>query len=422
MSTEEKKVVCWASPGCIHQCGLIATVEDGELVHLRGNPDYPTPNHGCGDRMPHHVEWVYNEEQLLHPLKRKGARGENQWERISWDQALDEIAAKLAELKQRHGAETLAVHEGTYRNDMYGIRTRFLNLFENPMNIGCAGTICRCNTVALNYALLGMCNARPKLPNIKCLVIDGCNLSGTAPLDFQRLKKRHAQGDLKLIVIDPRKTEAGRFADIWVQLRPGTDTALFMAWINVIIEEGLYNQDFVEQWTFGFDELRARAAEYTPERVAEITWVPPEFIRASARMYATNWPAGFHWGSATDMLGRQLHPGRAGPHLPAGHHRQPRRGRAERSSSVPGRSSTARWASATRCSPCPEKISPEQRKKQIGSDRFKLHGLARLRGHDGVSRSRPTACPSRRRLTTSWPSSRSSGRRSSRRTPIRSRP
>jgi len=144
MGTEEKKVVCWASPGCIHQCGLIATVEDGELTQLRGNPDYPTPNHGCGDRMPHHVKWVYNDEQLLYPLKRKGERGENQWERISWDQALDEIGAKLAVLKEQYGAETLALHEGTYRNDMYGIRTRFLNLFENPTNIGCAGTICRC--------------------------------------------------------------------------------------------------------------------------------------------------------------------------------------------------------------------------------------------------------------------------------------
>ena len=118
MGVEEKKIVCWASPGCIHQCGLIATVKDGELVGLRGNPDYPTPNHGCGDRMPHHTKWLYSSEQLLYPLKRKGERGENQWERISWDQALDEIATKLADLKQEYGAETLAVHEGTYRNDI----------------------------------------------------------------------------------------------------------------------------------------------------------------------------------------------------------------------------------------------------------------------------------------------------------------
>jgi anaerobic selenocysteine-containing dehydrogenase len=73
---QEKKIVCWASPGCVHQCGLIATVEDGTLVRLRGNPDYPTPNHGCSDRMPHHIKWLYSPEQLLHPLKRVGERGD----------------------------------------------------------------------------------------------------------------------------------------------------------------------------------------------------------------------------------------------------------------------------------------------------------------------------------------------------------
>ena len=113
---------------------------------------------------------------------------------------------------------------------MYPMRTRFLNLFGNPSNIGCAGTICRCNTVAMNYALLGMANSRSKLPNLKCLVIDGCNLSGTAPLDFQRLKKRMGQGDLKLIVIERRPTPAasptsGSFAS-------RHDTGSFMAWIT----------------------------------------------------------------------------------------------------------------------------------------------------------------------------------------------
>ncbi len=178
---EEKKIVCWASPGCIHQCGLIATVKDGELVHLRGNPDYPTPNHGCADRMPHHAKWLYSSEQLLHPLKRKGSGARTSGSRSPGTRLWTRSPAKLAGLKEQYGAETLALHEGTYRNDQYGIRTRFLNLFGNPTNIGCAGTICRCNTVALNYALLGMANSRGKMPNLKCLVIDGCNLSGTAP-------------------------------------------------------------------------------------------------------------------------------------------------------------------------------------------------------------------------------------------------
>ncbi len=115
---------------------------------------------------------------------------------------------------------------------MYPMRTRFLNLFGNPSNIGCAGTICRCNTIAMNYALLGCANSRAKLQQMACVVLHGNNIRHTAPLDWQRLKKRVEAKETKLIVIDPRKTEAGRYADLWLQLRPGTDTALLMAWIT----------------------------------------------------------------------------------------------------------------------------------------------------------------------------------------------
>ncbi len=381
-NVEEKKIVCWASPGCVHQCGLIATVEDGRLVRLRGNPDYPTPNHGCADRMPHHIKWLYSPEQLLHPLKRVGERGEDRWEQIPWDQALDEIAAKLAALKEKYGAETLAVHEGTYRNDMYPMRTRFLNLFGNPSNIGCAGTICRCNTVALNYALLGCANSRAKLTQMECVVLHGNNIRHTAPLDWQRLKRRVEAKETKVIVIDPRKTEAGEYADLWLQLRPGTDTALLMAWINVIVEEGLYDKAFVDEWTSGFDELRARAAEYTPERVAEITWVPPDLIRESARMYANSKPAGFHWGSATDMLGRnsiRVEQARICLRAITGN-------LAEGGGEMvvgPGPIIGGKMGIRDSMLVFPEMIPPEQRKKQIGAGRFRLMGWP---GYEAMAR------------------------------------
>ena len=199
------------------------------------------------------------------------------------------------------------MHEGTYRSDMYPMRTRFLNLFGNPSNIGCAGTICRCNTIAINYALLGMCQLSGQGPP------DGVRGAPrqqrqrhTSPLDWQRLREAAWRPKrLKVIVIDPRKTEAGRYADLWLQLRPGTDTALFMAWINVIIEEGLYDKAFVEEWTSGFDELRARAAEYTPERVAEITWVPAgRHPRVGAHVRHQQAGRASTGARATDMFGR----------------------------------------------------------------------------------------------------------------------
>jgi anaerobic selenocysteine-containing dehydrogenase len=105
-----------------------------------------------------------------------------------------------------------------------------------------------------------------------------------------------------MIVVDPRQTEMAKMADMWLQIRPGADAALLMAWINVIIARGLYDREFVEQWTYGFEDLKQRAAEYTPERVAEITWIPADKIIAP-RSYASNKP-GCTPALAPDQLGR----------------------------------------------------------------------------------------------------------------------
>ncbi len=138
----------------------------------------------------------------------KGGAGENQWEQISWDQALDEIAEKLTGLKAEYGAETLALLEGTYRGDQYRPGADFFIFLRNPGNIGCAGTICFCNTAALSYALIGCGQGRPQMENARCVVLHACNLPHTVPLDWRDLKKRLEANETKLIVIDPRKTEA----------------------------------------------------------------------------------------------------------------------------------------------------------------------------------------------------------------------
>ena len=369
--TEEKPVICWMSPGCIHYCGLIATIENGKLVKLRGDKNYITPNRGCADRMPFHTKWLYSKEQLTKPLKRIGERGENKWAEISWDQAMDEIAAKLSELRDKYGPETLAVTEGTYRSDLYPIRSRFLNLFGNPSNIGCAGTICYCNTLALNLALLGCPQGAPRFDEAKCIAISGCDISQTAPLEWARIKKQHQEGQIKIIIMDPRKTAMHDEADMWLQLRPGTDTALLMGWLHVIIKNKLYNQDFVNTWTYGFDALAERVKDYTPEKVSEITCVPVDQIIESARLYATNFPAVLKFGSSTDMIGRnsvRVEQARVclraitgnlavgGGETPEG----------------PGPVVNGNMIIRDSGLQLKEKLSPEQRKKQIGVDRFKL--------------------------------------------------
>ena len=203
----------------------------------------------------------------MHPLKRQGGRGENRWERISWEQALDEIAAKLETIRAEHGAESLSTIEGTYRSDFYAMRARFLNLFGNPANVGASGTACVCNKVALAYALAGTnipCILAPPVKRLNCLVMLGRDYTASNPVRRRPMQKwRNSKPEAKLIIVDPRQTEMTKMADMWLQIRPGTDTALLMAWIHVIIARGLYDREFVEQWTYGFEQLKKRADEYT---------------------------------------------------------------------------------------------------------------------------------------------------------------
>jgi anaerobic selenocysteine-containing dehydrogenase len=372
-----KKVMCWPSPGCTN-CGLLVRVKDGKIVNMRGNPDCPT-NRGavCKERFPHFKEWLYHPEQLMYPLKRVGERGEGQWQRISWDQALEEIAAKLKQLKAQYGAETLSFIEGTYRSDFYGIRSRFLNLFGNPHNVASAGTICGCNRHAFDIAVSGSTMPAMMLQlggasSPGCYVFCGSDLSKARPVAWQSLKKRLlSQPKPKLIVIDPRKTEMADYAEMWLQIRPGTDTALFMAWINVIIKEGLCDKEFVDKWIYGFEELKKRAEEYPPERVAEIAWISADKIRESARLYAARKPSAITLGLGCDHVGLSgIRTEQARICLLAitGNLR------AEFGLTPLGPGPLINGAMGVRDSmlQLEEKCSPEQRKKQLGSDRFKL--------------------------------------------------
>jgi thiosulfate reductase / polysulfide reductase chain A len=375
---EIKKVMCWPSPGCHCNCGLLAQVKDNRLVSLRGNPDYPG-NRGlvCSERLPYFKRWLEHPDQLMHPLKRRGERGEDRWERISWEQALDEIAAKLQQLKSGYGAESLSLIEGTFRSDLYGIRSRFLNLFGNPSNVGAPGTSCGCNKVAICLALAGA-NIPPPATGRSgpgapaCLVFCGSNIPQARPVVWRRLKKRLLEGPRpKIVVIDPRRTEIVDYADLWLQIRPGTDAALLMAWINVIIKEDLYDRDFVDRWTYGFEQLKQRAAEYPPERVAEITWIPADKIRQSARLYAAHKPGSIITGLAPDHFGLnsiRVEQAMLCLHAITGNMRSEYR----QAPVGPGPIINGQIGVRDSLLQMEDRCPPEQRKKQLGSDRFKV--------------------------------------------------
>ncbi|MCS7114132.1 MAG: molybdopterin-dependent oxidoreductase [Nitrososphaerota archaeon] len=266
-----KKIGCHSGePGCWLRCGLLAYVDErtGKLLKVTGNPEHPTSKgYACGERISHMVDFIYHPEQLKYPLKRVGERGSGQWRRIPWEQALDEIASKLKELIESYGPECIGVVEGTYRTDLYWARARFLFAIGNPGNVAAPGTICACNDIALQHCVYGTCTQYPDIAHARCIVVDGRNYPTAAPLHWHIIKERKKRGEkVHLVVLDPRCTETAKNADYWLQLRPGTDAGVFLAWLYIMLRDDLYDRRFVERWSNGPLLLRTDKDWWLTER------------------------------------------------------------------------------------------------------------------------------------------------------------
>jgi anaerobic selenocysteine-containing dehydrogenase len=286
-------------------CGVLVHLKEGKVTKVEGDRTRPTSEGFICPKGRASVELLYHPDRLKYPLKRAGTKGENKWQRISWDEALDTIAGRLLAIKQEFGAEAIAVALGTGR-PYTAFVMRFRNVLGSPNEFGynhvcydpkLAATKMTCGGLPVGD-YYGWGGTYPG-----CLLNWGKNTSETGCSDglcgYQFLKtvKRGA----KLIVVDPRRTKLAAMADLWLQIRPGADDALAMAMIHTIIEEDLYDHDFVDKWTYGFDKLAERARAYPPEKMAALTWVPAEQIRAAARMFATTKPACVESGVAVEQ-------------------------------------------------------------------------------------------------------------------------
>ena len=197
--------------------------------------------------------------RLNFPMKRSGPRGANQWRQISWNQALNEIAEKLDTIRHRYGAEAVATSSGTGRGGAEFAKTRFMNLFGSPNRIGVI-TICYAPRAMVWFATFGGHLVPDRKPGkTKMMVLWGRNAHEGGPSSWHGFLKAKKAG-MKTMVFDPRFIEPSRRADRWVQLRPGTDAALALGMIHVIIEEGLYHKTFVENCTVGFLELKEKGS------------------------------------------------------------------------------------------------------------------------------------------------------------------
>lgn len=283
---------------CNSGCGVLVYLEDDKPVRVDGDPDNPVNKGALCVKGMASLEYLYHPDRLKHPLKRVGGRGEGKWQQITWDEALDTIAAELTRAKEKHGAESVVFIRGCAKGYQDSYVARFANVFGTP-NVASMASVCfvpRNHASRITYGFMA-------LPDYEyppaCIVMWGVNKCSTGIGECKRYNKALSK-NAKLIVIDPCETGYAPMADIWVKPRPCSDLALALGMINVIINEGLFDKDFVENWTVGFDKLKAHVQDYPPEKVAEITWVPAETIREVARFYATNKPACIVWGNGLD--------------------------------------------------------------------------------------------------------------------------
>ncbi|BFM18070.1 molybdopterin-dependent oxidoreductase [Maricurvus nonylphenolicus] len=299
MTVSETKKTNAVCASCDIGCPLVVESKDGEVVKIGTHDKAPIKDYICMKGANAHVGFT-SEHRITKPLKRVGERGGDSWEEISWEQAMTEIAEKLSQVVDKHGPESLAVATSQWNtsNDN-GMGRRFMNLLGSPNWIS-GVALCAGNTAAVNRMTYGWF-PYADFKNTKCVVLFGHNprKHSWTPI-YHKVRAAQKEG-AKLIVVDPRRSSNADLADVWLPIKPGTDAALCLGWLNVIIEEELYDKDFVRDWTVGFDELKARVAEYPLSRVAEITGVDEELIREAARVYAEAESACIPWTPITDQ-------------------------------------------------------------------------------------------------------------------------
>ncbi len=292
-SLEWKRGLCGICPaGCWVEVGL----RDGRLEDIR-----PEKGHPLGmicRRGQHAPEIVYSEHRLKYPMKRVGPKGSLEFQRISWDEAYDVIVENLNRIKAESGPEAVAIYtgRGSFELSLCDIfqpkgvavssASNVLFPFGSPNTMG-VGALCYVSFAMIApHVTMGrmLINMFTDMENAEMLVVWGANpATDSPPLDMHRLEAA-AKRDADIVVIDPRHTEtAVRTGAEWVPIRPGTDGALALSMIEVMIDEELYDEDFAENWCHGFEELKTYVQHFRPEVTESITGVPADTIRNLAR-------------------------------------------------------------------------------------------------------------------------------------------
>ena len=278
-------------------CSTLCYIKNGRWTNVEGNPEAGN-NWGRGSRSlcpkgNSAMAIMYSPTRLQYPMRRVGEKGEGKFERITWDEALDEIAAKLLEQKEQYGAKSYGVLSPQYYAVLGTLGRRFLNVHGSPNYLHSA--ICNSQRTFAHLVTLGGASywsanttAPGQLNKTKLLVNWGYNTENSAINQGDPCKRLDAiENGMQVIDIRPMRDGLGTHADIWVPIRPGTDCALAMCILNYLITNDLYDHDFVENWCNGFDEMAAAVADCSSEWASEITGLPVEQIEQIAEMMGT---------------------------------------------------------------------------------------------------------------------------------------
>jgi len=286
---------------CPDTCSMVYTVKDDKLISVTGNKEHPMTRGGLCVKLHDYEKRHYHPDRLLFPMKRTGPKGSKQFERITWDEALDTITSKWQAIIAKDGPR--AIMPASYLGNqglVHGLNggDAFFNRLGATI---CERTFCgegSCTAWLLTVGPTGGVDPESFIHS-KYIIIWACNSVSTNLHHWHIVHEAQKKG-AKVVVIDSYASRTAKEADWHIAPKPGTDGALAMAMMNVIIEEGLVDQDYVDNYTHGFAELAARAKTRTPEWAEEITGIPAADIRKLAREYATTPPAAIRMGIALE--------------------------------------------------------------------------------------------------------------------------
>ena len=280
------RVVC--AHDCPDMCSLIAHVDNGKVVRVQGDPDHPyTAGFACG-KVNRDADLVNSPERIATPLRRSGPKGSGQFTRITWDEALDEIATRWKAIIAESGPEAIlgyaySAHQGLMNRGLVG--GLFHALGTSRLQ---AGTVCdTCCETAWDVTVGPVGGADPESVVHSDLVVSwGADLAATNVHFWALAEAQKKQRGMPIVVIDPRRTRSAKAADLYLPIRIGTDAALALGVMHILVRDGLANRDYIAKHTLGFDKVeRDVLPRFTPERTAEITGLSVADIEKFAAMY-----------------------------------------------------------------------------------------------------------------------------------------